>query len=61
MKFVMLNSKTGSYWSNESGWTDLFSCDKFTVDQSHQMNLPIDGVWITRRAAQNLKNGILEI
>ena len=61
MKFVILNHQTGSYWSNISGWTDLYSSTKFTIDESHNIDKPIDGVWISIRAAKNLKNGILEV
>jgi len=61
MKFVILNRLTGAYWSNSVGWTDLWTANKFTLDASHQIDLPIDGVWITQRAARNLKDGVLEI
>lgn len=34
------------YWSNENGWVDPYSADRFTVEEQRTLNLPIDGYWV---------------
>jgi len=43
---IVRNTKTGEYWSNEDGWVDRKSADKFTVNEAQRLKPPIDGEWL---------------
>ena len=34
------------YWSNETGWVDLDSADRFNDKERRSLNLPMEGYWI---------------
>ena len=34
------------FWSNEFGWADLDSAERFTIEEKQELNLPMDGYWI---------------
>ena len=49
IEFVIANSVTpGLYWSNDDGWVDLASADRFTEASKETLNLPMEGAWQPR-------------
>ena len=47
------------WWSNEQGWVDYDSSDTFTEIEKWQLNLPIEGKWVSILAPKK-KRRILE-
>ena len=42
------------YWSNTYGWVDK-DFDLFTLEESKELNLPIDGTWINHIQKDSMK------
>ena len=34
------------FWSNDEGWTDSDNFEVFTLKETEQYNLPIEGEWV---------------
>lgn len=46
MQYVIRNKHNDQlFWSNKYGWVDASTEDRFTVQERHTLNLPIDGQW----------------
>ena len=60
LRFVVMNRRTGDFWSNADGWTEfLESADQFDAGETEKFNLPIDGFWCTyAHAERELANRI---
>lgn len=42
----LIVNRDGDYWSNEDGWVDNPSADRFTDAERNSLNLPIEGRWL---------------
>lgn len=44
--YVIYNQDEDAYWSNDEGWVDIESADKFTLAEKMKYNLPLGGEWL---------------
>lgn len=42
-----LNRLCTEFWSNTDGWVDIGSAERFTKEETQNLNLPIGGSWAT--------------
>lgn len=47
----LIEDGMGLYWSNEMGWVDKASADKFTEEDIKTVSLPMGGKWISAQRA----------
>lgn len=46
-RFVIQNENDETlFWSNTDGWVDDDNFDVFTLEESEELNLPIEGQWV---------------
>lgn len=42
-----------AYWSNEFGWVPFYAADRFDHSEAVEMNLPLDGIWVSCISSTN--------
>jgi hypothetical protein len=42
----ILDKSIPLYWNNTMGWVDRELADVFTEEDTQELNLPIDGIWV---------------
>jgi hypothetical protein len=48
------------FWSNEFGWADLDSAERFTIEEKQELNLPMDGYWIHMWSVDNIEFDMIQ-
>lgn len=43
------------FWSNDDGWVDLDSADRFSADEQRSLFLPVDGYWVSLWAVDGVQ------
>lgn len=44
--WVIVETDSGLFWSNDDGWVDLASATRFTTGERYSLQLPIGGNWL---------------